>query len=238
MIPLLEVAALLLLSGPGEGVASRPARFSLDDPAESDFSRRVGEAGDEEGEARPAQQEDPKPQRPEGPVDSASQEPGPVDFDWLELYPRAGIAMFSGKYHISAKPCIEVEVRAPLTFLSPASNPQGDYFGVFAQINGALIRRTIVPTLATPSGIMASLAIGMDYTVIRDNTWLVMVRLGVQYTYYGGVTDLKDGLQAVGGLTAGISVSRSLMITLTPEIVYAKTGDYILLGMLGAAVQF
>ena len=163
---------------------------------------------------------------------------GLIDFGWLELYPRVGIAMFSSKYHINASPAIEIEARAPLPFLSPASNPEGDYFGAFAQLNFVPIKRTIVPTLAKASGLMSSIAVGLDYTVYRDETWLLMPRLGIQYTYYGGVTDLKNGGQVLAGFTAGMGISKSLLLTLTPEIVYAKTGDYILMALLGVAIEF
>jgi hypothetical protein len=101
-----------------------------------------------------------------------------------------------------------------------------------------MIKRTIVPKLAKASGVMTSLALGLDYTFYRDDTWLVLARVGVQYTNYGGVTDLKDGGQAIAGVTIGLSATRSLMFTLTPEIVYAKTGDHILMGLVGVAVEF
>src|SRR5579862_2416779 len=228
MSAIVELALALLLAGGGEtGPAGTPG-FDLSRDAADDFARRVaGKDADEgpDGAAEQPQQEDEKPPRPQStaaPSEKVSQ--GLIDFGWLELYPRAGIALFSSKYHINASPAIEIEARAPLPFLSPSSNPEGDYFGAFAQLNFVPIKRTIVPTLAKASGLMSSIALGMDYTLYRDETWLLMPRVGFQYTYYGGVTDLKNGGQVVAGFTAGLGLSRSLVLTLTPEIIYAKTG--------------
>lgn len=234
----LDLALALLLAGPGD--LTEFNRFeSGQDEAERDLDRRTaGVLRTTEGEPK---QDEEKPQRPQEPP---RQEPplatqwSVVDFGWLELYPRAGLAIFSSKYHISPSPVLEIEAHAPIPWLSPASNPEGDYFGAFAHLNFAVIKRTIVPKLAKASGIMASLAFGLDYTFYRDDTWLLLARAGLQYTTYGGVTDLNDGGQVIVGFTAGLSVSRSLMFTLTPEIVYATTGDHILMGLLGVAVEF
>lgn len=237
MMGVLEWSVLLLLSGPGDGLPG----FDLDGPAEADFERRLGrlERSEPEGDrADQVPQDEQKPQQPEAPPGAQAKSQSVIDFGWMELYPRAGIALFSSKYHINASPTLEVEARAPITWLSPESNPNGDYFGGFAQLNFAIINRTIVPKLAKASGLMSSLALGLDYTIYRDETWLFMARLGFQYTNYGGVTDLKDGGQALGGITAGVNLSRSILLTLTPEIVYAKTGDYILLGLAGIAIEF
>jgi len=242
MSAIVEWAFALLLAGGGEAGPAGTAGFDLSRDAAENFARRVSEAdadGRPDGAAEKPQQEDEKPPRPQStatPSDKVSQ--GLIDFGWLELYPRAGIAMFSSKYNINAGLAIEIEARAPLPFLSPSSNPEGDYFGAFAQLNFVPIKRTIEPTLDKPSGLMSSIAIGLDYTLYRDETWLLMPRLGIQYTYYGGVTDLKNGGQVVAGFTVGMGLSRSLLLTLTPEIIYAKTGDYIIMGLVGVAIEF
>jgi len=229
----LDLALALFLAGPGG------FEFCQDE-AERDLDRRTaGVLRTPDGESN--QQEDEKPQRPQDPQPQEAPlatQWSVVDFGWLELYPRAGLAIFSSKYHINPSPVLEIEAHAPIPWLSPASNPNGDYFGAFAHLNFVVIKRTIVPKLAKASGVMASLAFGVDYTFYRDDTWLLLARAGIQYTTYGGVTDLNDGGQVIAGFTAGLSVSRSLMFTLTPEIVYAATGDHILMGLLGVAVEF
>src|SRR5579883_2936022 len=180
MSAIVELTLALLLAGGGETGSAGTPGFDLSRDAALDFARRVaGEDADggPDGAAEKPQQEDEKPPRPEStaqPSDKVSQ--GLIDFGWVELYPRAGIAMFSSKYHINASPAIEIEARAPLPLLSPSSNPEGDYFGAFAQLNFVPIKRTIVPTLAKASGLMSSIAVGLDYTLYRDETWLLMPR--------------------------------------------------------------
>jgi hypothetical protein len=237
MMGVLDLALALFLAGPGDLTDFKRFDFCQDEAARDLDRRTAGVVRTPDGE--PKQDED-KPQRPQEPGQEAplATQWSVVDFGWLELYPRAGLAIFSAKYHINASPVLEIEAHAPIPWLSPASNPNGDYFGAFAHLNFAVIKRTIVPKLAKASGVMASIAFGLDYTFYRDETWLLLARAGIQYTTYGGVTDLNDGGQVVVGFTAGLSVSRSLMFTLTPEIVYATTGDHILMGLLGIAVEF
>jgi len=239
MSAVLDLAFLMLLAGPAGEPPARAASFTFQDSAEGDLERRLADRGvAKDGQELPQEGEKaPKAQEPPATPPLATQW-SIIDFGWMELYPRAGLAIFSSKYHINPSPALEIEAHAPIPWLSPASNPEGDYFGAFAHLNFAMIKRTIVPKLAKDSGIMASIAFGMDYTFYRDDTWLLLARLGIQYTTYGGITDLHDGGQVVAGFTAGLSVSRSLMFTLTPEIVYAKTGDHIIMGLLGVAVEF
>lgn len=245
MMGLGEVVLLLALATASGGESDRTGLDLYGSPAR-DLARRIGDdallarSPDEEDEAaeeKEKQQEDPTPQRPSQDLTATSEASGVVDFDWLEMQPRVGMALFSKIYHINASPCFGVEFRAPVTFLSPASNPTGDYFGVWGQLTGIIGKRTIMPAVAQPSGVILMMTLGVDYTLIRDETWLVLVRAGFQYCTYGGITDLKDGVAPVVGLTAGLAISRSLSITLAPEFVLGKS-DYIILGMLGLGIQF
>jgi len=231
------IEAILLL-----GLAAGP-----DDPAASpvdagraealaDLERRIG--GDGEPAETP-QQEDPTPHRPDSPLQPAPEAGTPwIDFDWLELHVRAGMAMYSKDYHINPSPAFVLEGRAPLPWLSPSSNPDGDYFGAFAELAFASIKRTITPSVTKPSGAALSLAVGADYSFIRNTTWMVIVRAGVEYTTYGGVTDLKDGIGPMVGLTAGWTISRSVTITISPEYILGSSGSSTILGTVGVAIDF
>jgi hypothetical protein len=237
VIGLTHLAFTLLLAAAGGEPGPGPAGFDFQDAGGVDLDRRLAGLGATDSEK--PQQEDPRPQRPQEPLAPPPQEGSKIiDFEWMELIPRVGLAAFSPKYHINASPTFEIEARAPLVLLSPSSNPDGDYFGVFAQLNVTSIKRTIEPTLDKPSGMMASLGFGIDYTFFRNDTWLLLARLGLEYTTYGGVSDLKNGGQVMIGLTTGLSLSRSMVLTVTPEVMYAKTGDYLLLGLVGIAVEF
>jgi len=78
----------------------------------------------------------------------------------------------------------------------------------------------------------------MDYSIIRNTTWIVIARVGFQYVTYGGVTDLADGIGPMVGLTVGITVSRSVSITISPEYIMGGSGDNIILGTLGVGIDF
>ena len=101
----------------------------------ADLARRIGP--DPEAPAK-RQQEDPRPQRPDGPVQAPEGSNDPwIEFGWFELHVRAGMAIFSKEFHIDPSPAFVIEGRAPLPWLSPSSNPDGDYFGGFAEIGFA-----------------------------------------------------------------------------------------------------
>jgi hypothetical protein len=78
----------------------------------------------------------------------------------------------------------------------------------------------------------------VDYTIYRSESWLLMVEAGVHYVNFGGITDLTNGLTPMFGAIAGISVSRGMSLTLSPEIEYPKTGDYIMMLTLGLVWEF
>jgi hypothetical protein len=217
------------------GLAAGP-----DEPeALADLARRIGpEALNTEAPVKP-QQEDPRPQRPDAPVQAPEQASTPwIDFDWFELHVRVGMAKFSKQFYIDPSPSFAIEGRAPLPWLSPSSNPDGDYFGAFAEIAFTSIKRTITPPVDKPSGAMLSMTVGMDYSIIRNTTWMVLARVGIQYATYGGVTDLKDGMGPMAGVTAGLTISRSVSITISPEYIRGGSGDSIIIGTVGVAIDF
>lgn len=231
------VLVLGLAAGPDEAdIASVDAIRS---EALADLERRVG--SDAVAEKKP-QQEDPKPQRPDAPLPPPQQpqDSGPpfIDWDWLELRVRVGVAKFSKDFHINTSPAFAIEGRVPISFLAPSSNPEGDYFGLWAQLEGAVIKRTIQPQVDKPSGAMISLGVGVDYTILRNSTWLLMARAGALYVTYGGVTDLNDGIGPMVGIQAGLSLTRSVNIVIAPEYVLGKGGDSIIIGTIGVSIDF
>jgi len=161
-----------------------------------------------------------------------------VDFEWLELQPRIGMAIFSKDYHINPSAAFGVLARVPITWLSPSSNPDGDYFGLFAQLDISVVKRNIEPKLDKPSGPVMFMAIGIDYSIYRDETWMVMLAGGIQYGFFGGITDLIDGFAPIIALRLGVTVSRSVSLTFSPEYCMGQNGDSIILALVGAQIGF
>lgn len=238
------LAFALVLPGGDELGGRSKGSFGPEVSALQDLARRVGEGllariedDDEEGaESKARQQEDPQPQRP-GVKEVQPHAGGIIDFEWLELQPRVGMALFSTEYHINASPAFGVELRAPLMLLSPSSNPTGDYLGIWLELTGVMARRTLVPAVDKPSGLIMATTLGLDYTFYRDETWLMMARAGIQYVMYGGISDLKNGYGPMIGITAGAAITRSISLTVAPELLMGKS-DFIILGLVGLAIQF
>ncbi len=161
-----------------------------------------------------------------------------LDFGWLEMHPRLGMAVFTEDFHIDPSPCFGLEFRAPFPFLSPPSNPHGEYFGLFLELDSAIIERTLVPELEQARGVMVTVMTGLDYALLRNETWRLLIRGGGQYANYGGVTDLREGWGGMAGLTAGLTVSRSVSLTLAPTVMFGRGGDHVLLGFVGLSVEF
>lgn len=205
----------------------------------ADFQRRLPMLLDQEAAPAAAPTQEGGKQEPvPTPRDLKQEEPPSVDFTWLELYPRLGLAAFSSKYHVKPSACFGVAARAPMPWLSPSSNPNGEYFGVFAEIDMSVIKRDIFPKLVKEGGPIFMVGFGVDYTIYRNESWLLMVEAGLHYVNFGGITDLTSGLTPMFGVIGAISVSRGLSLTLSPEIEYPKTGDYIMMMTLGLVWEF
>jgi hypothetical protein len=242
MILLQSMVLMLALGGSGDPREKETARCRLNllaDPLADLESRIGGTLGDEPAPENGGEsQDETRKDRPEVPrQDLVKPQASMVDFDWMEIQPRVGMAIFSKDYHVSPSPAFGVSVRAPLTWLSPSSNPDGEYFGIFGQLDVAIIKRTIVPVLDKPSGPIFMATIGLDYTIYRNETWMLLVEGGMQYCFYGGITDLKNGYAPVGGLKVGVSLSRTVSLAFNPEFVMAG-GNHIILAWISATVEF
>lgn len=161
-----------------------------------------------------------------------------IDFEWLELCPRMGVVSFSEDYHSDPSFSGSLLARAPMPWLSPASDPRGEYFGAFAELSLAQVDRDIDPEPEDPDGLSFFFTVGIDFTLLRGERWLFMVHGGLQYASYGGVTDLDSGFGGLFGATAGVKVSDGITVTYTPEIAFANAGDWLFFNFFGVMIEF
>jgi hypothetical protein len=211
----------MLLAAQGAPDAALPRSLSLEEP------RKLQD---------PSQEKFPKS---EPPSPAARQEERPfVDFDWLELSAGVGVVAYSSDYLADPSFAVTVRAHAPMPWLSPSGPVVKEYFGLFAEASFMGIDRDMSPTVDHRSGVISYFSLGADYTILRDDTWLLVARAGVVYVYYGGVADLDSGIGPLLGLSAGIQLSGSFSIAYTPEIVFAKSGNWILLNTVGVNIQF
>jgi len=191
-------------------------------------------------EPRAAAVQDPKQDRfPPSEPHPAAQESRPfVDFDWLELTPSAGLAVYSSKFLSDPGLALSVRAHAPLPWLSPAGDVVKEYFGVFFQTEFASIDRDMSHTVSHRKGMASLFSVGPDYTIIRDSTWVLVARAGIAYVYYGGIADLKNGVGPIAGLTAGVQITSGIAIAYNPEVILGDTGSHIFVNTIGVLIQF
>jgi hypothetical protein len=162
---------------------------------------------------------------------------GFVDFEWLELTPSAGFAVYSSKYLADPAPAFSIRAHAPMPWLSPKSDPKGDYFGLFAEAAFATIDRKMSPSVADRSGVCMFVSAGVDFSFLRDPTWILTARAGGLYAHYNNIADLKSGLGPMVGATIGVQLSGRLALTYSPEVVFGESGSTIFFNTLGLLIQ-
>lgn len=195
----------------------RPPKRQEEPPAAVDFTK-------------PPSQDDPLLRRDDG---------GFVDLDWLELQPRVGLAIFSDDWRIDPSPVISLLVHAPLPWLSPASDPGGDYFGLFMEA-GILprVERDLDPAPDDNAGSAVLFSFGLDYTAVRNQALYLVFRAGAQYGWFGGIEGLGDGIAPMAGLDFGVYVGSGLTLTLAPAGTFGRGGDSIYTTSLGLVIEF
>lgn len=193
------------------------------------------------GESDKKLQEEPHPEETPRLADPAEEDSGVpwVDFDWLEFEPRVGFALFTEDYHIDPSPLLCFHAHAPMPWLSPDSDIGGEYFGLWAELT-LLPRaeRDIEPEPDTPSGTFLFVGLGIDFTLLRNQSLYLSLQTGTQYGMYGGVTDMTDGFASVAGITGGIYMGSGLTLTFGTEVVFAHAGDRMYWNSLGLLIEF
>jgi hypothetical protein len=202
---------------------------------------------DEEAPARPPakRQEEPPPK----PTLDRDQEAAPLlrddlgggllDLDWLELHARLGLASFSDDFRIDPTFQVSLVAHAPMPWLSPSSDPGGDYFGAFlglTLIPG--VERDLNPAPSGADGSIFLVHFGFDFTVLRNQSFYLTVEAGGQYASYGGIADLDDGLGALVGLNGGFHIGSGLTLGLALETALVDNGDRIDLLSLDLVIEF
>jgi len=161
-----------------------------------------------------------------------------IDWDWLELQPRLGVAVYGGDFESDPGWAAGLLARAPMPWLSPASDPKGEYFGIFASLTLSGVDRDLDPPPSDPSGMLLLATIGADYTIARDGTWLLQLLTGPQFGTFLGVDGLDDGIGWMIGATGGVTVGPGVTLTLAPELSLGNGGDHVLFAWAGLMFQF
>ena len=206
----------------------------------------VSPAPDDELAAPPAKrQEEPAPKptvRPEqeaAPLLKDDLGGGLLDFDWMELHARLGLASFSDDFRIDPTFQVSLVAHVPMPWLSPGSDPGGDYFGAFlglTLIPG--VERDLNPAPDNADGSIFLVHFGVDYTVLRNQSLYLAVEAGGQYASYGGMADLSDGLGLFVGLNGGLHLGGGLTLGAALETALVDDGNRIDLISLDLVIEF
>lgn len=216
-------------------IASLLALGLLAGPAAGDDAKPAAARGKQE--EKPAETPAPSPEIRAPRLDS--DDLPWIDFGWIELQPRVGLALFTEDYHIDPSPYLSLLAHAPLTLLSPSSDPGGEYFGVFAEASFfPQVTRDIDPEPDSPSGSVLLFNMGIDFTLLRNQSLYLVVMGGFQYAWYGGITDMTNGFGSMAGLSAGVYLGKGLTATLGSEVAFGAAGDRIYMNSLGLLIEF
>jgi hypothetical protein len=230
-------------AGPIEPAPAKPAE-PVTETAKADPAKPPLEPGAEKPvepakPQEPPAQEPPAQEQPTKPLDLGQKEVPWLDFGWVDLQTRLGLAVFSDDYHIDPSPFFSLHAHVPLPWLSPGSNEEGEYFGLFSQF--AFVpkaERTLDPEPDQPTGSIFFWAIGADFTILRNQSLLLMLEGGWQYASYGGITNLNDGFNSMAGVTGGVYLGGKMTLTFGGDWIFAHAGDHVILGYLGLLIEF
>jgi hypothetical protein len=161
-----------------------------------------------------------------------------IDFHRTELEPHLGVLAFASDYESSAKFGGGVLVRAPLPWFSrDVLGFERDAVGAFLDLTISSIVRDI-DLLDQKSGTLMFVTLGLDYAFYSDENFRAQLQLGVQYGYFGGVTDLHNGIAPLVGLAARLALGPGIGLTFNPQAGFGDSGDTIYFINLGVQIDF
>lgn len=169
-------------------------------------------------------------------------EPPLLDFERLELNPRAGLVAFSEDFESDPKSCAGLLARVPLSRLSRSLLGPGEEntLGATAHVTIASIDRDLIPEPPEPEGTILFAGFGLDttMTILERDGWLLRPRLEVQYGYYGDVSDLADGWALAPAVQTSVPLSGHIRLSLDVQAAFADAGDRVLFAQAGLLVRF
>ena len=80
-------------------------------------------------------------------------------------------------------------------------------------------------------------SLDVDFTMIRNRTWLLLAQAGVQYVGITDVASADDGVGFVAGGLGGFALADRLRITVNPQVMLGD-GDYLYLVSVGLHFSF
>lgn len=162
-----------------------------------------------------------------------------LDLRKVDVEPHASMLLFSEDFHADPALGGGLSIHFPMPWLSrKVFGLSHDDFGLFIDGTAATMERDLIPEVEEPDGMAFFLGAGLDYALLKGETFQVAARLGVQYGNFGGISDSDDGIAALPGLSAGLRLGPSLTLSYRFEWGLADAGDGIMFHSLGFRVAF
>jgi predicted small lipoprotein YifL len=213
---MIAAALLSILAAGGDGLLELPDFLRQDSPAE-----------------KKTQEETPKLDEPHRWDRSMA-----LDLYRLEAGARVNFLAFSPNYDIDPTIGGSLLVRAPMPALSPRADPQGEYFGLFAEVTVAGIDRDLDFPVEHTSGTATFVVVGLDYTFDAGERSILRGQAGVLYAEYGDVSLLHDGWGVELGGLAGFRISDRLWFTASPETYLGSSWSIVYVASFGLQYSF
>jgi hypothetical protein len=194
-------------------------------------------APDLEGQAPPAPASQAIPTPPKSSTAPSGDSSRVLDLDDLEGNAWAGLLGFSGDYHSDPKFAAGVLVRAPSPLLSRGLfGMKRDDLGIYLQAGAGSLDRDVDTTDDTRGAVLLG-ALGVDYRIVRSESWMFLAQAGMQYVGVKDVASANDGVGFVVGGLGGFALTDRLWITVNPQFILGD-GDYLYLVSLGLHYSF
>ena len=161
------------------------------------------------------------------------------DFDHAEIGADFSLLFYSSDFKAKTNFGGTLLARAPSPWFSrDLLGLDHDDFGAFFQLTVGGLDRNKLDNLDQSSGTTVFVSLGADYTIYRDATFLAMADLGIQYGYFGGVTDVHNGVALLLGLRGGVQVTDHVWFMLSPEITIGNSASKVFFVQIGVQYSF
>jgi hypothetical protein len=198
-------------------------------------------ADEEKPLPRSLAQEDPPPRPTSMPAPAQEQKSGEALFDFGNgaLNPHLGVLAFSENFKANGEVCGGVGLRVPSPLLSTLFGPEKDRLGFFVDATGSSVTREVVG-LPTDSGTLIFATAGLYWAFLRSETNTAVVELegAAQYGYFGGVTNLTNGVAGLVGLRGAIEVTPGLWASIEPQVTFGTGSSRLYFVNIGADIRF
>lgn len=156
------------------------------------------------------------------------------DFSRFELGGFLGVVAYTSDFEADPNGVFGIKGRLPVPGI-----PLGEW-GIWADLFMGYIKRDLPFYYNHRSGNWYGLAVGGDYTLVRDRIWYLRGKVGVLYAHWNDIQALDNGLGLLAGVEIGfywIRHNDKAVVTLAPEVSF--DGDNAMMFLqLGFSVDF